>query len=93
MKAVWKGAVLVESNDTVMFEGNPYFPLSAIDTSLLEESETRSNCPWKGVASYYHVIVNGERNEDSAWWYPDPKPGAEQIRDRIAFWNGIDVTA
>lgn len=91
MKASWNGATIAASDDTVVVEGNHYFPISAAQQSFLEESDTHSNCPWKGVASYFHVVVNGERNADAAWWYPEPKPKAEQIRDRIAFWKGIDV--
>jgi uncharacterized protein (DUF427 family) len=92
MKAIWQGTVIAESDDTVVVEGNHYFPLSATQQTFLEDSETRSTCPWKGVASYFHVIVNGERNDDAAWWYPEPKPGAKQVKDRVAFWRGIEVT-
>ena len=92
MKAIWQGTVIADSDDTEMVEGNYYFPLSATKQAYLEESDTRTNCPWKGVASYFNVIVNGERNDDAAWWYPEPKPGAKQVKDRIAYWNGIEVT-
>ncbi len=91
MKASWNGATIAASDDTVVVEGNHYFPISAALQPLLEESNTHTHCPWKGVASYYHVVVDGKRNEDAAWWYPEPKPEAEQIRDRIAFWKGVDV--
>ncbi len=92
MKAVWNGAVLAESEDTVVVEGNHYFPADAINREYFEPSETHTTCPWKGVASYYSIVVNGARNPDAAWYYPDPKPAAAQIKDRIAFWRGVTVT-
>ncbi|MEZ5095886.1 MAG: DUF427 domain-containing protein [Nocardioides sp.] len=93
MRATWRGAVLAESDDTVVVEGNHYFPVSALTPGLFAESDTHTVCPWKGTASYYHVTVDGETNADAAWYYPDPKPAAEQIRDRVAFWRGVDVAA
>jgi len=93
IKALWQGTVVAESDDTVAIEGNQYFPLSAIQKKYFEDSDTRTSCPWKGVASYFHVTVNGERHDDAAWWYPEPKSGAEQVKDRVAFWVGIEVTA
>ena len=92
MKAIWKGAVLAESEDTVVVEGNHYFPADAINAEYFEASETRTTCPWKGVASYYSIVVNGAQNKDAAWSYPDPKPAAAQIKNRIAFWRGVKVT-
>ena len=92
MKAVWNGAVLAESEDTGVVEGNHYFPADAINREYFEPSETHTTCPWKGVASYYSIVVNGARNPDAAWYYPDPKPAAAQIKDRIAFWRGVTVT-
>lgn len=91
MRAVWNGKVLAESDETVVVEGNHYFPADAVDRSLFVESETHTTCPWKGLASYYSVEVDGKRNADAAWYYPDPKPEAENIRDYVAFWHGVEV--
>lgn len=90
-KAIWNGTVLAESDHTVEVEGNQYFPKDSVCLEYLRPSTKQSICPWKGTASYYHVEVNGQRNADAAWYYPAPKPAAEQIRDRIAFWKGIRV--
>ena len=92
-KAVWKDTVLAESGQTVVVEGNHYFPRDSVDAKYLRPSETHTVCPWKGTASYHHVEVGGERNPDAAWYYPDPKPAASEIRDRIAFWKGVRVEA
>jgi uncharacterized protein (DUF427 family) len=92
-KAVWKDTVLAESGQTVVVEGNHYFPRDSVDAKYLRPSDTHSVCPWKGTASYHHVEVDGERNPDAAWYYPDPKPAASEIRDRIAFWKGVRVEA
>ena len=92
MKAVWNGAVIAESSDTVEVEGNHYFRLADVDRGYLEESAHTSVCPWKGTASYYSIKVGEMTNENAAWWYPEPKPAAESIRDRIAFWRGVEVT-
>jgi uncharacterized protein (DUF427 family) len=89
--ASWKGTVLAESHQTVVVEGNQYFPKEAVRLEYLRPSETHSKCPWKGTASYYHVDVNGERNPDAAWYYPEPKPAARQIKDHVAFWKGVRV--
>ena len=91
MKAVWKGATIAESDATVVVENNHYFPAEAVDHALLEESTHQTTCPWKGRASYYHVVVDGRRNENAAWYYPDPKEAAREIEDRIAFWKGVRV--
>lgn len=91
MKAIWKDQVIAESEDTVVVEGNHYFPPDSIDRRFFESSDTTTICPWKGTASYYHVSVGGEKNSDAAWTYPSPKPAAEEIRDRIAFWRGVVV--
>ena len=91
MKAIWKGAVLAQSDNTVVVEGNHYFPPESVDRSLLRPSETHSICPWKGVASYHHVEVQGQRNPDAAWFYPEPKAAAAQIKDHVAFWRGVEV--
>ncbi len=91
MKATWRGITLAESNDTVVVEGNHYFPAETLRTDCFTTSATRSNCPWKGEASYYDVLVNGETNHDAAWYYPEPKPAAANIKGRVAFWKGVAV--
>ena len=91
VRASWRGATIAESNDTIVVEGNHYFQPDAVDTTRLKPSGTTSVCPWKGTAHYFHVVVDGEENPDSAWYYPAPKPAAAEITDRIAFWKGIDV--
>jgi uncharacterized protein (DUF427 family) len=87
-KAIWNGAVIAESEDTVKVEGNHYFPLDSVKREYLVESDTHTVCPWKGVASYYTLEVNLERNADAAWHYPHPTPLARKIRGRVAFWHG-----
>lgn len=91
MKATWKGAVLAESDDTVVVEGNHYFPADSINREHFRESETHTTCPWKGVASYYDVLAGDEVNADAAWYYPEPKDAAKEIKDRVAFWRGVRV--
>jgi uncharacterized protein (DUF427 family) len=91
MKAVWNGAVLAESDDTIVVEGNHYFPDSALDTRYFESSDQSSHCPWKGTASYYDVVVDGERNAGAAWYYPSPEPAAVRVAGRVAFWRGVSV--
>ncbi len=91
MKAIWNGKVLAESNATDIVEGNHYFPLEAIHKEYFQPSEKYTTCPWKGVASYYNVVVDGKVNKDAAWYYADPKPAAKQIKDRVAFWRGVEV--
>ncbi len=91
VKAVWNGATIAESDETVVVEGNHYFPRAAVDGSLLRPSETHTICPWKGTASYYSLAVDGAENRDAAWYYPEPKQAAAGIRDRIAFWKGVQV--
>lgn len=91
MKAIWKDTVIAESDDTVVVEGNHYFPLDSLNRDLLEDSGTTTVCPWKGTAHYYHVIVGGDKNADAAWYYPEPKEAASQIRGRVAFWRGVNV--
>lgn len=90
-KAMWEGAVLADSNATVEVEGNLYFPPQAIKNEYFKPSEKHTTCPWKGLASYYHVEVNGKRNDDAAWYYPEPKSAASQIKDHVAFWKGVKV--
>jgi len=92
MKAVWKDTVIAESNDTVVVEGNHYFPVDAVKADLIEGSDKTTVCPWKGTAHYYHVVVGGERNADAAWYYPEPKEAARQIAGRVAFWRGVNVS-
>jgi len=91
MKAVWKGEVIAESEKTVVVEGNHYFPPDAINRNYFEESQTTTACPWKGTAHYYTVKAGGEENRDAAWYYPDPKDAAAEIKDHIAFWRGVDI--
>lgn len=91
IQATWNGAVLAESEDTVVVERNHYFPPEALNAEYFEQSDHRSLCPWKGEASYHDVVVDGEVNRAAAWYYPDPKPAAEKIRGRIAFWHGVRV--
>lgn len=91
VKAVWNGATIAESDDTIVVECNHYFPREAVDASLLRHSDTHSVCPWKGTASYYSLAVDGAENRDAAWYYPETKPAAAEIRDRIAFWKGVKV--
>jgi uncharacterized protein (DUF427 family) len=90
-KAIWQGTVLAESNQTVEVEGNQYFPIQATKQEYFKSSTTHSICPWKGTASYFDIEVNGERNRDAAWYYPDPKPAASQIKGHVAFWKGVTV--
>jgi uncharacterized protein (DUF427 family) len=92
MKAVWKNTVIAESNDTVVVEGNHYFPLDSVNADLLRASDTNSVCPWKGTASYYDVVVGQDVNQDAAWYYPDPKPAAQEILNHVAFWRGVTVS-
>lgn len=90
-KAMWEGAVLAESSKTVEVEGNQYFPPDAIKREYFKPSLHQSRCPWKGLASYYSIEVNGKENRDAAWFYPEPKPAASQIKDHVAFWKGVKI--
>ena len=90
-KAVWNGTVIAESDRTKVVEGNQYFPPDAVRREHLRESSTHTTCPWKGVASYYDVVVGNEVNRDAAWYYPDTKEAANDIRGYIAFWRGVSV--
>ena len=92
MKAVWNGTTIAESDDTVVVEGNHYFPASSVHREYLADSATTTVCPWKGTASYYSIDVNGQVNSDAAWYYPEPKAAATEITDRVAFWRGVQVT-
>lgn len=91
MKATWNGKTVAESNDTVVVGGNHYFPADSVDHSLLIGSDTHSTCPWKGEASYYSIAVDGQVNNDAAWYYPSPKDAAAGIKDRVAFWRGVTI--
>jgi len=91
-KAIWNGAVLAESSKTEIIEGNHYFPPDSIHKEYFETSNAETTCPWKGKASYYSIKVNGKRNEDAAWYYPEPREAAESIRNHVAFWKGVEVT-
>jgi uncharacterized protein (DUF427 family) len=93
MKATWKGTVLAESDDTVVVEGNHYFPAAALHREHFRDSATHTVCPWKGTASYYDVVVGADVNRDAAWYYPAPKPAAANITGRVAFWKGVQVAA
>ena len=93
MKATWNGAVLAESDKTIVIEGNHYFPPDTINREYFQDSSTHTTCPWKGEASYYDVLVDGQVNKDAAWYYPEPKPAADEIKGRVAFWRGVKVEA
>ena len=90
-RATWKGAVLAESDRTIVVEGNHYFPPDAVRRDHFRESETHTVCGWKGTASYYDVVVGGEVNKDAAWYYPTPKDAAKEITDYVAFWRGVEI--
>ena len=90
-KATWNGQVIAESDATEIVEGNHYFPADAINKDFFESSDHTTVCPWKGTANYQHVVVDGERNENAAWYYADPKPEANNIKGYFAFWKGVEV--
>jgi len=92
MKAIWNNQVIAESNDTIVVENNHYFPLESVKKEYLVNTDTHTTCPWKGLASYYTLSVNGKENRDAAWFYPSPKPAAENITNYVAFWKGVKVT-
>lgn len=89
--AIWNGVVLAESDNTIIIEGNHYFPPNSVNREYLTKSNTHTTCPWKGLASYYDVVVKGKENKDAAWYYPEPKSAAKEIKDYIAFWKGIEI--
>ncbi len=91
MKAIWNGEVIAESDETVVVEGNHYFPHDAIKKEFFKSSETHSVCPWKGTASYYSIEVNGNKNPDAAWYYPETSDLAKGIKNYVAFWKGVEV--
>lgn len=90
-KAIWKGAVVAESSETQVVEGNHYFPPESLERQYFRESGSHTVCGWKGTASYYDLVVDGDVNSDAAWYYPDPKPAAREIAGHIAFWKGVEV--
>ena len=92
-RATWNGKVIAESDRTEVVEGNHYFPPDAVRSEYLRPSDTHTTCPWKGVASYYTLEVDGQHNADAAWYYPEPKDAASQIKDHVAFWKGVTVEA
>jgi len=92
MKAIWNGKVIADSDDTINVEGNQYFPADTVNSEFLSSSETHTVCHWKGTASYYDLIVDGETNKDAAWNYPETSGLAENIKGYIAFWKGVEVT-
>jgi uncharacterized protein (DUF427 family) len=91
MKAIWNGKVIAESKDIVNIENNSYFPESSVNKEFLKESDTSTRCPWKGLANYYNIEVDGKQNEDAAWYYKEPSELAKSIKGRIAFWKGVQI--
>lgn len=91
MRALWNGKVIAESDDTVLVEGNHYFPDSSVDPAYFTASDKRSSCPWKGEAHYKSLVVDGASNPDAAWYYPTPKDAAANIRNHVAFWKGVTI--
>lgn len=93
MKATWNGALIAQSDDTVVVEGNHYFPPDSLNREYVTFSNHRTSCAWKGQARYYSLLVDGELNTDAAWYYSDPKPEADMVKDRVAFWKGVKIEA
>ena len=93
MKAIWNGATLADSDQTIIIEGNHYFPPDSINKEFFQLSQTYTVCPWKGTASYYDITVNGKTNKDAAWFYPNAKDAAKEIENYIAFWKDVEITA
>ncbi len=91
MKATWNGQTLAESDDIITVEGNAYFPIDSLHRDYFTASTHETYCPWKGTSSYYSIQVNGQTNENAAWYYPKPKEAAQQIKDRVAFWKGVQI--
>jgi len=91
MKAIWNGTVLAESDDIVTVERNAYFPKASLKAEFFQPSDQTSHCPWKGDANYLSIEVNGEQNPNAAWTYPNPKEAAAEIKDRVAFWRGVEI--
>jgi uncharacterized protein (DUF427 family) len=93
MKAMWNDEIIAESDETVVVEGNHYFPRTSLREDVLRDSDTHTVCPWKGRASYYSLELNGQTSQDAVWYYPEPKPDAKAVRDRVAFWKDVKVVA
>ena len=93
VQAIWNDVVIAESDETIVIEGNHYFPPSAVKRDLLADNSSQTTCPWKGVASYYDIVVDGKTNGGAAWYYPQPKDAASEIKDYVAFWKGVEVKA
>ena len=91
VKAIWNGVILAESEETIVVEGNHYFPPESVNRGYLRESETHTTCPWKGRASYYAIVVSGKVNKDAAWYYPEPKSATKHITGYVAFWKGVEI--
>ena len=91
MKAIWNGATLAESNNTIVIEGNHYFPADSINNEYFQLSDTHTVCSWKGTASYYDIVADGKTNKDAAWFYPQAKDAAKEIENYVAFWKGVEV--
>ena len=91
IRATWNGALIAESDDTVIVAGNHYFPIESVDPGAVKKTSSTSSCPWKGLANYFTIIADGAENADAAWYYTDPLPAASEIKDRVAFWKGVDV--
>ncbi len=91
MKAIWNNTILAESDDTIVIENNHYFPADSIKSEYFKESSSHTTCPWKGVASYYSIEVDGQTNTDAAWYYPEVSELAKGIKDHVAFWKGVEV--
>ena len=91
VKAIWKDKLIAETDNFEMVEGNYYFPPESVKKEFLKNSDTHTTCPWKGLASYYDIVIEGEVNKDAAWYYPDPNPAANKIKNYIAFWKGVEI--
>jgi uncharacterized protein (DUF427 family) len=92
MKAIWNNKTIADSDDTVVIEGNHYFPFESVKKEFLKQSDTHTQCHWKGTASYYNIEVDGESNQDAAWYYEEPSEAAKVIKNRVAFWKGVEIT-
>ncbi|HEY1653193.1 MAG TPA: DUF427 domain-containing protein [Acidimicrobiales bacterium] len=92
VQATWNGEVVAQSGHTILVEGNQYFPADDVRTELLERSDASTHCPWKGDASYFSIVADGKRNDDAAWYYPEPYDAAKDIKDYVAFWKGVEVS-
>lgn len=90
-RAIFEGTIIAESDQTEVVEGNYYFPLDSVKTEHVRKSDTTSNCPWKGIASYYHVVSGDKESKDAAWYYPEPKEAAARIKDHVAFWRDVTI--